>query len=95
MSLTKQDVAKVARLARIQMDDDKLEELVPQLSNIIGFVEQLSEVNTDNVEPLASVVNIDLRLREDEVTDGGYAKEVLANAPEELEGYFVVPKVVE
>ena len=95
MALTKQDVAKVARLARIKMDDDKLEALMPQLSNIIGFVEQLSEVDTDNVEPLASVVDINLRLREDEVTDGGYAKEVLSNAPEELEGYFVVPKVVE
>ena len=95
MTLTKQDVAKVARLARIKMDDDKLEALVPQLSNIIGFVEQLSEVDTDNVEPLASVVDINLRLREDEVTDGGYAKEILSNAPEELEGYFVVPKVVE
>ena len=95
MALTKQDVAKVARLSRIKMDDDKLEELLPQLSNIIGFVEQLSEVDTDNVEPLASVVDINARMREDEVTDGGYAKEVLANAPEELEGYFVVPKVVE
>ena len=95
MALTKQDVAKVARLARIKMDNDKLEALMPQLSNIIGFVEQLSEVDTDDVEPLASVVDINLRLREDEVTDGGYAKEVLANAPEELEGYFVVPKVVE
>ena len=95
MALTKQDVAKVARLSRIKMDDDKLEELLPQLSNIIGFVEQLSEVDTDNVEPLASVVDINARLREDEVTDGGYAKEALANAPEELEGYFVVPKVVE
>ena len=95
MALTKQDVAKVARLARIKMDDNKLEALMPQLSNIIGFVEQLSEVDTDNVEPLASVVDINLRLREDEVSDGGYAKEVLSNAPEELEGYFVVPKVVE
>ncbi len=95
MSLTKKDVAKVASLARIKMSDEKLEALVPQLSNIIGFVEQLAEVNTDNVEPLASVVDINLRLRPDEVTDGGYQKEILANAPETLEGYFVVPKVVE
>ncbi len=95
MSLTKKDVAKVANLARIKMDDAKLEELAPQLSNIIGFVEQLSEVDTDNVEPLASVVDINLRLREDKVTDGGYQKEILANAPDSLEGYFVVPKVVE
>lgn len=95
MSLTKKDVAKVANLARIKMNDAKLEELAPQLSNIIGFVEQLSEVNTGNVEPLASVVDINLRLRKDEITDGGYQKEVLAGAPEALEGYFVVPKVVE
>jgi len=95
MSLEKKDVAKVARLARIEMSDEKLEALMPQLSNIIGFVEQLSEVDTDNVEPLASVVDINLRLREDVVTDGGYPKEILVNAPEELEGYFVVPKVVE
>ena len=95
MPLKKEDVAKVARLARIKMDDDKLEELLPQLSNIIGFVEQLAEVDTDNIEPLASVVDINLRLREDEVTDGGYPEEILANAPETLEGYFVVPKVVE
>ncbi len=95
MSITKKDVAKVANLARIKMDDAKLEALLPQLTNIIGFVEQLSEVDTDNVEPLASVVDLNARLREDEVTDGGYPKEILANAPEELEGYFVVPKVVE
>lgn len=95
MSLTKQDVQKVANLARLKMDDAHIEALVPKLSNIIGFVEQLSEVNTDNVEPLASVVDINLRLREDVVTDGGYQKEILANAPETLEGYFVVPKVVE
>ena len=95
MSLTNKDVAKVANLARIKMDDAKMEELVPKLSNIIGFIEQLSEVDTENVEPLASVVDINLRLREDEVTDGGYQKEILANAPETTEGYFVVPKVVE
>lgn len=95
MSLTTKDVAKVANLARLKMDDTKMEALVPQLSNIIGFIEQLSEVNTDNVEPLASVVALNCRLREDKVTDGGYQKEILANAPETLEGYFAVPKVVE
>ncbi|MEM6812313.1 MAG: Asp-tRNA(Asn)/Glu-tRNA(Gln) amidotransferase subunit GatC [Pseudomonadota bacterium] len=94
-TLSKQDIAKVASLARIEMQDDELEKYAPQLSNIIGWVEQLSEVDTDNVEPLASVVDIKLSLRQDEVTDGGYPKEILANAPEELEGFFVVPKVVE
>lgn len=95
MSLDKKTVAKVANLARLEMSDDELEKYGPQLSNIINFVEQLAEVDTDNVEPLASVVDITLRLRSDEVTDGGYQKEILANAPEALEGFFVVPKVVE
>ena len=94
-SLSQKDVAKVASLARIDMDDTALEKYAAQLSNIIGFVEQLSEVNTDNVEPLASVVDIALSLRADEITDGGYADKILANAPETLEQFFVVPKVVE
>lgn len=95
MSLSKDDVAKVARLARIRMNDEQLEQMAPQLSKIIGFVEQLSEVNTDNVEPLANVVDITLQLREDKVTDGDCVDKVLANAPESTQGYFVVPKVVE
>lgn len=95
MSLDKETVMKVASLARLKITDEEADKYGPQLSNIINFVEQLGEVDTDNVEPLASVVDITLRLREDKVTDGGYAKEILANAPEELEGFFVVPKVVE
>lgn len=95
MSLDKKTVAKVANLARLEMSDEELEKYGPQLSNIINFVEQLAEVDTENVEPLASVVDITLRLRSDEITDGGYQKEILANAPETLEGFFVVPKVVE
>ena len=95
MSLDKETVAKVASLARIKMSDEELEKLAPTLSNIIQFVEQLAEVDTDNVEPLANVVDITLRLREDEITDGGIQKDVLANAPEELENFFVVPKVIE
>lgn len=94
-NLSKDDVAKVASLARIKMTDEQLESYAPTLSNIIGFVEQLAEVDTDNVEPLASVVDIALSLRPDEVTDGGYQEEILANAPDTLEGFFVVPKVVE
>ena len=95
MSLDKETVRKVARLARLKMSDEELEKYVPQLNNIIGFVEQLGEVDTDDVAPLPSPVDIKLRLREDGVTDGGYPEEVLANAPEELENFFVVPKVVE
>lgn len=95
MSLDKKTVAKVATLARIRMSDADLEKYGPQLNNILGFIEQLSEVNTDNVEPLANVVNIDCKMRADVVNDGGIQQDVLANAPEEMEGFFVVPKVVE
>ena len=95
MSMDKETVAKVARLSALEMEDAELEKLAPQLSGIIKWVEQLSEVNTDDVEPLANVVDSDLFLREDEVNDGACADKVLANAPEETQGFFVVPKVVE
>jgi aspartyl-tRNA(Asn)/glutamyl-tRNA(Gln) amidotransferase subunit C len=93
--MDKETTAKVARLARIKVTDEQIERYSPQLSTILEWIEQLSEVDTNNTEPLPSPVNIDLRLRKDEVTDGGYASDVLANAPEEMEDFFVVPKVVE
>ena len=80
MSLDKETVMKVASLARLKITDEEADKYGPQLSNIINFVKQLGEVDTDNVEPLASVVDITLRLREDEVTDGGYKDKILANA---------------
>lgn len=95
MTIDNKTIQKVANLARLKITDEEASKYGPQLSNIINFVEQLSEVDTDNVAPLASPVDIDLRLRIDEVTDGDVQKQVLANAPEELEGFFVVPKVVE
>jgi aspartyl-tRNA(Asn)/glutamyl-tRNA(Gln) amidotransferase subunit C len=95
MSIDKQTVLKVANLARIEVTDSEAEAMVGKLDKIIGFVEQLSEVDTDNIEPLANVVDIDLRLREDVVNDGDCQDKVLANAPESMEGFFVVPKVVE
>lgn len=96
MSLDVETVKKVARLARIRMDDEtEIKQRADQLSKIIGFVEQLGEVDTDNVEPLANVGDITLHLREDAVTDGACVERILANAPEETQGYFVVPKVVE
>ncbi|MFN3701216.1 MAG: Asp-tRNA(Asn)/Glu-tRNA(Gln) amidotransferase subunit GatC [Alphaproteobacteria bacterium] len=95
MSIDKQTVLKVANLARIEVSEAEAEKLAPELSKIIGFVEQLAEVNTDTVEPLANVVDIDLRMREDVVSDGDCQADVLANAPEALQGFFVVPKVVE
>ncbi len=95
MSLDKETVRKVASLAHIKMTDEELDKYGPQLNNIVGFIEQLSEVDTDNVEPLPSPVDIPLKLRKDEVTDGGYPEDVLANAPEALESFYVVPKVIE
>lgn len=88
-------VKKVARLARLELDEAEMEATRVKLGSIMKFVEQLGEVDTDNVEPLANVVDIKLRLRADEVTDGGIQQDVLANAPEAMEGFFVVPKVVE
>lgn len=88
-------VEKVARLAMIELKEEEKQPIADKLTQIIAWVEQLGEVDTDNVEPLANVVNIDLKLREDDVTDGGVQDKVLANAPEETQGFFVVPKVVE
>ena len=90
-----QTVKKVATLARLEMSDSELEAVRVKLGNIMKFVEQLGEVNTDNVAPLANVVDIKLRLREDTVNDGGQQEKILANAPEAMEGFFVVPKIVE
>lgn len=95
MSLDEQTVRKVARLANIEIADTDIGRLGAQISGILKWVEQLGEIDTDNVEPLANVVNIELPLRKDEVTDGNCADKVLANAPEETQGFFVVPKVVE
>lgn len=88
-------VKKVATLARLEMSESELEAVRVKLGNIMKFVEQLGEVNTDDVAPLANVVDIKLRLREDTVNDGGQQEKVLANAPEAMEGFFVVPKIVE
>jgi aspartyl-tRNA(Asn)/glutamyl-tRNA(Gln) amidotransferase subunit C len=88
-------VRKVATLARLKVSENDLKRYGPQLTNILKFIEQLEEVDTSSVAPLASVVDIKLPLREDVVTDGNIQKEVLANAPEQMEGFFVVPKVVE
>ncbi|MEM7650784.1 MAG: Asp-tRNA(Asn)/Glu-tRNA(Gln) amidotransferase subunit GatC [Pseudomonadota bacterium] len=95
MSLNEKTVRKVARLANIEIADADIAPIGEKLSGIIAWVEQLGEVDTDNVEPLANVANIELPLRKDEVNDGACAEKVLANAPEETQGFFVVPKVVE
>ena len=95
MSVTNEQVRHIARLARIAMSDDELERLVPELNNILGWVEQLGEVNTDGIEPLTAVIDQKLRLRDDVVNDGNIRDDVLANAPEAQHGFFAVPKVIE
>jgi aspartyl-tRNA(Asn)/glutamyl-tRNA(Gln) amidotransferase subunit C len=95
MSVTPEQVRHIANLARIAMSEVELERLVPELNNILGWVEQLGEVDTDGVEPLATVVDQKLRLRDDAVTDGNCREEVLANAPVAEHGFFAVPKVIE
>ena len=77
------------------MSDEEIERLAPELNAIIGWVEQLGEVNTDGVEPLTAVIDQKLRLRDDAVTDGECRDDVLANAPNAQHGFFAVPKVIE
>jgi aspartyl-tRNA(Asn)/glutamyl-tRNA(Gln) amidotransferase subunit C len=95
MSVTNDQVRHIAGLARIAMSDEELERLVPELNNILGWVEQLAEVNTEGVEPLTAVIDQKLRLRDDVVNDGNIRDEVLLNAPEAQHGFFAVPKVIE
>jgi len=95
MSVTNEQVRHIARLARIAMSDEELERLVPELNNILGWVEQLGEVNTDGIEPLTAVIDQKQRLRDDLVTEGNIREELLANAPEAQHGFFAVPKVIE
>lgn len=95
MSVTKDDVRKVARLSRIAVPDEKLDSLAQELNGIMGWIEQLNEVDVEGVEPLTSVVETSLPMRVDEVTDGDRREEVLANAPKSDEGFYVVPRSVE
>jgi aspartyl-tRNA(Asn)/glutamyl-tRNA(Gln) amidotransferase subunit C len=95
MSVTNEQVRHIAKLARIAMSDEEIERLAPELNNILGWVEQLGEVNTDGVEPLTAVIDLKLRLRDDIVNDGNIRDEVLANAPDAQHGFFAVPKVIE
>jgi len=85
----------VAFLARLKVEDSKVEQTKDEFNKILNWVEQLNEVNTENVEPLVSVNDTTLHLREDDVTDGNLKTEILKNAPMQEFGYFAVPKVVE
>jgi aspartyl-tRNA(Asn)/glutamyl-tRNA(Gln) amidotransferase subunit C len=95
MSVDTATVKRVAKLARIAVTDDEAKNLEGELNTILGFVEQLNEVDVSNVEPMVSVVAVDMKKRIDEVTDGNKAADIVANAPASDENFFQVPKVVE
>ena len=95
MSVDANQVRHVAKLARLALGDAEIERMVPELNNILGWVEQLGEVDTDGVEPLTAVIDVKLRLRDGVVNDGDCRDAVLKNAPDAQHGFFAVPKVIE
>jgi aspartyl-tRNA(Asn)/glutamyl-tRNA(Gln) amidotransferase subunit C len=95
MSVDQTTVRRIARLARIAVTDSDVPHLQGELNAILGFVEQLNEVNVEGVEPMTSVTPMAMKKRQDVVNDGNDAERVLKNAPAREDGYFVVPKVVE
>ena len=95
MSIDTETARRVAKLARIKVEDQDLPALAQDFNRILGFVEQLNEVDVAGVEPMTSVTPMRLKRRVDEVTDGNMPDKVLSNAPDAREGFFAVPKVVE
>jgi aspartyl-tRNA(Asn)/glutamyl-tRNA(Gln) amidotransferase subunit C len=95
MSVDAATVKRIGRLARIRIEEGEVEKYQDELNAILGFVEQLGEVNVEGVEPMTSVTPMQLRRREDKVTDGGYPDKIVANAPLTEDNFFMVPKVVE
>ena len=95
MSIDTATAARVAKLARIKVEDDALPALAQEFNTILGFIEQLNEVDVEGIEPMTSVTPQRLKRREDVVTDGGMPEKILSNAPDAREGFFAVPKVVE
>ena len=95
MSIDKDTVKHISKLARISLDEEKITSLSRDLSSIMKFIEKLSELNTDKVIPLTSIISASLKSREDEVKDGKIRDQILKNSPEKNEEFFVVPKVIE
>ncbi|MBN9309774.1 MAG: Asp-tRNA(Asn)/Glu-tRNA(Gln) amidotransferase subunit GatC [Devosia sp.] len=95
MSVDAATVKRIGRLARIRIEEGEVAKYQDELNAILGFVEQLDEVDVSGVEPMTSVMPMTLRQREDKVTDGGYAEKIVANAPLSEDNFFMVPKVVE
>ena len=95
MSIDKDTVKHISKLARISLDDKKINNLSKDLSSIMKFIEKLNELNTDKINPLTSITNASLRTRKDEIKDGKIRDQILKNSPDKNEEFFVVPKVVE
>ena len=95
MSVDAATVKRIGRLARIRVEEDEVAKYQGEINAILGFVEQLSEVNVEGVEPMTSVTPMQLRRREDKVTDGGYPERIVKNAPLSEDNFFMVPKVIE
>ena len=95
MSIDKDTVKHISKLARISLDENKVESLSKDLTSIMKFIEKLNKLNTDNVKPLTSIVNASLKSRNDEIKDGKIREQILKNSPESNEEFFVVPKVIE
>ena len=95
MSIDKDTVKHISKLARISLDEKKIDNLSKDLSSIMQFIEKLNELNTDKITPLTSIINASLKSREDNVKDGEKRAQILKNSPEKNEEFFVVPKVVE
>ena len=95
MSVDAQTVKRIGRLARIRIEENEVERYKGELNAILGFIEQLDEVDVAGVVPMTSVTPMALRRREDKVTDGGYPEQIVANAPLSEDGFFMVPKVIE
>ena len=95
MSIDKNTVKHISKLARISLDDEKIDSLSKDLSSIIKFIEKLNELKTDETKPLTSIINSSLKLRKDEIKDGKIRDQILKNSPEKNEEFFVVPKVID
>ena len=95
MSIDKNTVKHISKLARISLDDEKIDSLSKDLSSIIKFIEKLNELKTDKTKPLTSIINASLKPRKDEIKDGKIRDQILKNSPETNKEFFVVPKVIE
>ena len=95
MSIDKETIKHISKLARISLDDKKIHNLSKDLSSIIKFIEKLNKLNTDDIKPLTSIIDASLKSRKDEILEGKIREQILKNSPEKTDEFFVVPKVLE